>query len=559
MKFLRELNINNFKSILIFFNIDWYRCILNWWNQINPVYKKSFFIVFIVANIIFAYNTINFMWGNHEWPYIVGNVPYDYSFYEGRITEKWEFIFFNDQFLPIFFSVFQILGITLGAIALAYFWKIPKTVFNYVLFGLFVISIPYHMINFFHPSFYDWNLFFILSAYIICEKTYNNKNYLIYQIIPILFLFQALNTYPSSINTVFVVFIGRIILEYIFENKTIKELMKKYWLLFIDIIITILLMKISLIFLKSIGRLAVSFYNIQIINIKDIFHKFIEIVPYMFIQFTQTYPFITGFYHYELNLICIIALITLLICAYKKCVKTFIYTIIGVFLLILATETAIYISSNTEHLQYLARIVRCGLMYIYVFSIAVMMIVSNNKIWLKNIILTIMIIVTWHGAMNEVYAQKVFKMAYDAEMRSWDNIVQSIINTGKLDYKKYYTLFIFGEIGMRQEYYKDKYNNADVSLLRWNYTAHWLLDHFFKVRYPQIKILSAQSAQLIRDHGFNININAKNWIMYKADVYPKRNSVYIDDNTIIVVLDKYYLETVKQRIANDEKAMENKN
>lgn len=545
-------------SILSFFCNDWFRCIIKWWNSINPVYKKSFFILFILANFIFAYNTINFMWGNHEWPYVIGNVPYNYSFYEDRITEKWEFIFFNDQFLPIVFSIFQILGMTLGAITLAYYWKIPKTIFNYVLFGLFIISIPFNMINFFHPSFFDWNLFFIVSSYIIYEKTYNNKYFLIYQIISILFLFQAVNAYPSSLNTVFLVVVGRIVLDYVFENKTIKELIKKYWLLFVDIMITMFLMKISLLVLQAMNRLAVNFYNIQTIDIKDIFTKLIEIVPYMFIQFTQTYPFITGFYHYELNFIYVLGLIILLAYAYKKGIKTFIYTIFGILVLLLTTETAIYISSNIEQMQYLARIVRCGLMYLYVFSVAVMMIISSNKVWLKNIVLMLLIIVTWHGAMNEVYAQKVFKMGYDAEMRSWDNIVQSIINTGKLDYKKYYNLYVLGEIEMRKEYYRDRYNNADVSLLRWNYTAHWLLYDFFKVRYPQFNLRGVASSNIICEHGFNVEFYVKDWIKNKAQVFPKNNSIYIDNDTIIVVLTENALESVKNRIIKDEKAAENR-
>ncbi len=544
--------INNF-----FYN-DWSKSIINWWISINPIYKKSAIILFVLANIIFAYNTINFMWGNHEWPYVVGNVPYDYSFYEDRITEKWEFILFNDQFLPIVFSVFQILGMTLGAIALAYYWKIPKTILNYVLFGLFIISIPFNMINFFHPSFFDWNLFFIVSAYIIYEKTHNKRYSLIYQIIPILFLFQAVNAYPSSINTVLLIFVGRIVIDYIFENQTIKESVKKYWILLADIIITMFLMKISLLILQSMNRLSVNFYNIQTIGIKDIFTKFIEIIPYMFVQFTQTYPFITGFYHYELNLICVLGLIILLVYTYKKCIKTFIFTIISLLVLLLTTEAAIYISANTEQMQYLARIVRCGLMYIYVFSVAIAMIVSNNKIWLKNIILTILIIITWHGAMNEIYAQKVFKMGYDAEMRSWDNVVQGIIDTGLLDYEKYYNLYVIGDIEMRQKYYTDKdYSNADVSLVHWSFTAHWLLYHFFKVRYPQFNLRNVVSAQIINDHGFNEGFYAKEWILYRAEVFPKANSIYIDDDTIIVVLNKNHLEAVKQRIINDEKRIKN--
>ena len=36
------------------------------YKNIDSVYKKAFWVVFLALNIVFIFHTINFMWGNHD-------------------------------------------------------------------------------------------------------------------------------------------------------------------------------------------------------------------------------------------------------------------------------------------------------------------------------------------------------------------------------------------------------------------------------------------------------------------------------------------------------------
>ncbi len=46
------------------------------------------------------------------------------------------------------------------------------------------------------------------------------------------------------------------------------------------------------------------------------------------------------------------------------------------------------------------------------------------------------------------------------------------------------------------------------------------------------------------------------FILYKAQPYPNRNSIYINDDTIIVVMDENFLNEIKEEIKKTDKEKE---
>ena len=99
---------------------------------------KSLLISYFIVNLIFLYNTLNFIWGNHDDVFITEGLKLSSGLFEGRFSQFIPPVLLtHGQILPIITNLLGLIFLTTGLWLLAKYWNIPKSVLNYTLFITF--------------------------------------------------------------------------------------------------------------------------------------------------------------------------------------------------------------------------------------------------------------------------------------------------------------------------------------------------------------------------------------------------------------------------------------
>ena len=130
--------MKNFDKITLS-SFDFEGALLKGWGKIEECLKKSFFWMFGIINIVFLWHTITFFFGNHDWGHIKNGIPIGWSLFDGRWGAGLIQQAVGGDILPVLNNLFCFAGFCFAMIALAKYWQIPKTVFTYTVFGLFIM------------------------------------------------------------------------------------------------------------------------------------------------------------------------------------------------------------------------------------------------------------------------------------------------------------------------------------------------------------------------------------------------------------------------------------
>ncbi|MDR3243792.1 MAG: hypothetical protein LBT79_03490, partial [Elusimicrobiota bacterium] len=223
-------------------NVFWERLSENWldiiykkWKEIPSVYWKSFFIVFIGVNIAFAAYTFAFIGGDHfltEGRFI-RPIAFNTLTYIGRFADQYiPFLLTRSLVLPVLTAFYGFLGLSLGAIALCVYWRVPKSFVSYSIVGLLVSIQPYTLAwvwSFFVMIEMLWIPVCVIAAYILAEKagSHGKIKKIVYISLSVLLFIIPLGTHQSTINIMAIVFLGRIIIDIFLEwDATVSSLKK---------------------------------------------------------------------------------------------------------------------------------------------------------------------------------------------------------------------------------------------------------------------------------------------------------------------------------------------
>ena len=198
-----------------FFSSDLLGYLVAWYKRIPSLYKATFWTTFIVLNIVFAYHTAHFIWGNHEWVYMRTGISWKGFWYEARFTETIPYALFGFELLPILLNQFAFAGIALSMLALAIYWKLPKEKWVYLGFCLMMAFIPYNLSWLYHvaQSTFLWGCTLIISALAILELIANKKISIFWNLAVIFLLWFTLGFSAAFTNTMFICFIGRCLID----------------------------------------------------------------------------------------------------------------------------------------------------------------------------------------------------------------------------------------------------------------------------------------------------------------------------------------------------------
>ena len=520
------------------------------WQAISPISKKSFLWIFLITNVVFLFHSVQYMWGNHDLSLIKWGITVSQDLWAGRFTSGLVQQFLGGDLLPIANNLFCFAGFTFAMIYLAKYWKVPQTPLNYTLFGLFIILMPYTLswLWYIKQTSLYWNIFFVIYAlYISQRKTYTSS------IIAIILMVISLGAYASIISTIAIVLLGRILMDIILEQKSVKEVFHTYLRVGINIVISVVIFKLILLYYDHAGRLKHGDYNTDYISIEDLPEKIKLVLKTCAEIFYVSQPYISTPYKILISL-------PMLYVLYRIIKNRPLQTILGlilIFAIILSSQiTNLIAKADFSHQM---RIDFFSLPYIWT---AFVVLGLRDKKWMKSLCIMVMSIALWMNMLSDMRYQKVHYLGFKAEMQIYTDIMTRIKQNENFDAKKKYILITTTNDAKRNIFYK--YNNIDKNdsaVLSFSFilagyeksfydfleTESYIQNNICLNRISQIENLSLPELKHIAD-----------FVLNKAQPYPHKNSVYVDDKYIFVIYDEDGLNSAKRNILARLTELENK-
>ncbi len=394
----------------------------------------------------------------------------------------------------------------------------------------------------------------MISSLIFADKIPNErgKNKVLYFICSFLFLSFSLLAYSPSLTTLAVVFLGKLIIEFI-DSGRFKEFCKKaffshIWVLYVALASAFVYV-ITLKILYYNGIYDPNAYNTKFVEIADLPQKILDTLSISFALLTTTFPFITEKYKLVLMGIILVAIVSVARLMFKKPLlnlyKFVIFMGMGILTLFLTQLAGLLASSDSA---FGIRLQFFGITYFYALCVALIM--KYGNIVIKNIGNLLIVIAIFISSVNDIQAQKIWKLAFDNEMRLYYSVINRITYNENYSSKKDYTYLQVGVFqGFSQQYYPDKYDQASGEMLNFRYQLKGKPMFVFNFLYPEffhyeyIKI-----GQLIEKYDKKMDRELSDFILNKAEAWPQRNSVYVSDNYILVVANQRELNRLKAKI-----------
>ena len=535
-----------FNKIKYYLNeIDWADYVVNYYQSIPSIYRKSFWLTFLFVNIAYLFHTINFMWGAFDWNAIRFEVDTTTSINQGKFSAFFlQNLLFNGKILPVINNLWSFVGLSLAGILLSYYWELPKKVSTYTIVSLFFATTPYTLGWLYHTQHTLGNLWLptiILTALLLSQKAHLslNKNYLL-NLISVALIVISLGTYLPCINFIATVILGKIFLNICTSSKsTFKEECQRELQGLANITAAILIYIFIIILLK---------YNSTIpsrINITTptTLEHFSLMFNSMFTQFSTPYPFIDTSYKILTLLMCIISLFTLI---NKTTTPKATLIALGLipFILISTKLSCLFTYAPKSPNQILQDFYGLPLFY----TLFVSLLIRFNTPILKRLTYALTILLIFMSFVRISYALKVWKFGFDAELKLSERIITRLEKMPEFNIEKQYKLLQIGRLPMRQRYYVYNSKERNPELLDLAYYEPNNSSSAFNFFY-QTDFLKNNTTIPVATKSAKI----KDFILKKATPWPHKNSILIADDYIVLIMSEEGLYKAREKILNTPK------
>ena len=407
-------------NIKAFFDCDWLSRIKYFYLSVTPVYRHSFWILFIITNIVFCFHTINFFWADHDWFILVNGAPLKYSLWEGRygaFIMSW--ILTNNQYLPIITPIWAYVALSLSAILLAIYWKLPKKTSYFVIFGLILNITPYTCAWLYFGHWFV-NIFFarvfIFLGLILSDKIINCNNIkqkIALEILAITLMNFGFSVTPSFLNTFVIAISGRILIEmldWISIKDGIKKSLMQNIIAIINTGISIIIFKIVFIYLKGKKIIPDSRYNLEPTPVSELPDKTLKCIKAAWQQFTD---FSVPFYPHMLTVLffvlSIIFIIQIIVSQKPGTIKIFACL---TFITTLFLTKVVAVIGRGDYPIFLTRVDFCG--YVLFNALIVVLCLKLGGV-LQNIKILISCLIIYLFAVNDLHQQRIEKLRFIIE------------------------------------------------------------------------------------------------------------------------------------------------
>ena len=546
-----------FKKICSFMNRDWINDIIRGYKSIDPVYRISFWTVFLIINIVFGFHTVTFMWGNHEWDVIQSFLSCYHNRYIGRYATNFiKTLLLDGRYLPVVSNILAFAGLALTSVFLCIYWKVEKKVLPFVLCGLILNIQPFTL----EWLYYNGGLpemfvmpALMLAGFILADKSVEvislQKKFFL-NLTAVVFMNLGLATYPSMLNLLAVVLSGGILFEALRGNP-VRQIIKRKSVALIDVVLACVSFKIALFYLKEKGILYLGHYTIQALPVEQMPHRLIECVKAAFRQMYQ-YNFV--FISDTVTSIFAILFVLSLICILFSKKTLFLKAIISVlfFGALIATKSSSMIANRPFFTE--PRIDFFGLIYFHVLIVAVLFEMAQS---IKNITFLLVSIALWISAVNDFYALRAWKLGFEAEKMMWNRMLYRLETDPGFDVKETYTIVQIGIFpSARKKFISDKTEKRiSDGMGEHAYDPYWKPFSAQQAFYPvPLKIRNRLSSDYDKNFSYSSVINDlyENGVLKKAKAWPDQNGLIVYKDIILIVADE-------KKLANLLKELDEKN
>ena len=539
------------------------------YNKIDKTDIKAFGILFLIAFIVFSPSFYSMLFGNHDWDLMFQNINPKESLFVGRYSCTWlEYILCNKVHIPFYVNLLSYVFFPLYIIFSFRFFKVPRKLFSYILAGCFIITTPfifsiyYYRIITFSSALLP--LLVVISLY-LCEKT-NDNNSIFRKIIYFIAALTIMTVFVvSSYHPIFVMILiyilAKILIDYIDTNNknSIFKIIcsKKY-----SIITLLLSMFINFIIFQLLAMNNIineNMYNAHLISIKELLPELIFYIKNIFnYALLNTFPYVSIQYRimsFAIYLLAIISACTHIIIsdAAAKTKVQRLFTVILLFISLFFVSEIIYfispLKSQLFRLEFISSI--------QLFFIGILICYKYSVTYIKNFLLILLICLINIGTMSIFGLQKDLITVKKYEEQVQNLIINKIINIPNFDKNIEYEYVQIGQYTSFAEniYSSNEYSENDSELL-YNFITKFNNSLYIKqfgritnLFYIACDDYDSDNIELLEK---KMDKTVYDWIIKTADVFPNKNSIFIKDDKIYVVMSEEVFLNLKQDITDKQ-------
>ena len=499
--------------------------------QMDKRYVKAFVWAFALINLAFLFHSINFMFGDHDWNYVRGATYWNEGAFEGRpLHFVLQSLFFGGQILPFLNNFLAFAAMALSGILLAKYWKLPLSVADYALFAAFPAVLPYTLVWLYYAkdTLINLSLPLLSIAALLCAAVAVEQKKPWLHLPAVLLMFFAIASYAAVINLFGVCLIGAFIAAYA-GGASFRTAVRALLFVMLDVCVALILYKCVLAFSDI-----TSDYNTRIITLAYLPEKLMETLKAMLSQFVVPLPFME--YKYKLLLL-VFCLFGFGAAVWRAGLKKMPLLLLAAGGLLLASKAAFFIAdergqilAEMENFAYVPRLDFYGLAYIYALAAALVLRFSAGR-WRKAGLAFIVVLV-FMSCVRDMYAQKVWKLGFDAEMKAHERVVARIESRPEFNIRRRYRLLQIGSFSLRE---------TSLDLLETSFTPEFMSRIVYNFYYPEDVFYANAVVEELSPRG-------KEFIATTAKPWPAQESVYIDGDIVVVVLTGEGLDKARRKI-----------
>lgn len=403
-------------------------------------------IVFSILVLVFSFYIFQFLIGNHDWRFLRYGVPFDAGFGEGRVSQFFiPWVLFEGKMLPCLEALTGIGFFTAAIILLAKWYELPKKYGVVVLFALMIGLHPYLLTQFYYAhsvcSIFFWYLCCMVGM-LFCWKftSGQGKKYLL---LGNLLIFVAAIGYVSSLQMVFVCSLAKVLIDFLKNERVCVGYLKKVFFYFLIILLIVFETFLMMEMLKKTGIINSAMYNVQILSLQDVWHKFQILWKAPFIMMLFPTGFEKKWVLYLLPLLCLCVLMRTL---FVSRIKFFISSIFLVTILYVSFIFAYFSPYDAFHMF---RVNVYSVPFLFSIVFALVFVPPLFSKFLSNVAFLCALLFVIESVKTDVITQKVWFLGDKQDSFAVERIKADILP--KMN-NKFYRLVVLGGLYGRMKF-----------------------------------------------------------------------------------------------------------
>lgn len=559
-------------------------------NKVDDIDKKIFWIFFILLNVVYLYNSIHGLFGNEDVFSMFRHIDIYFSNFMGNYSSTWlEYFLSNKTVVPMFANLICFFFLSVSTIFILKWLQLKKTMFNYLLSGLFILLVPFLQAYMWYRSIAFGVLmipFFIIISFLLCEKI-EFENFKIKKFLYLIFAISLLSVFVLGTNSLVIgavcgLLLCRIFIDFIDNGYSkIKEILYKYRYYYVLILSSIIVHFIVLKVLTFNGVLDLSSYNVKLITLQEL-GKYIlpfisNTVNYFFFF---TFPYVGVAYKFLLFLLFIASFFGMALYFKKSATnkKDYVFklliTLFCYVILFYVFNIVYFLFPELNKYKRLFRLEYFTTAYFVFVCIVLGLKYANN--WVKNIFFGILFVVIFLSIQINMHIQKDQFIGQQIEIdrvMTLKNLIMGNKNYEYTDKIKYnyiqicdITYSVVEEIYNANDFSAEFNKNGnsgfhDLSTNRRDLPIE-LFSTFQSGEISYIQAIVDMPPKITNINPFSAKHIVKydelskvldeevvNWLKNEAKAYPSTNCVFINKGKIFVVMNQELLDEIKAELS----------